>query len=954
MSITRRDFIRSLGALAGGTAIQARAGTVADHLPGTLQPFTVELLDMNRGNWKFVDWNGQHLQLTNAVIAYAYPPQNARGIKLCYLCCDPEFPRDHSHGEIRTAISVKSDAGVRSFRVNEPFFSCDMTVSQSGSGITECRLENIQLGPAVNGDRYVEALYLVADDKYCPLWLSPTSTNNLPAVRLLTNRVGNIFTDKDDVRITLTGLGTDTSRKMDLSLELIDYTTKKSVWSTTLSFLVKAGQVSLRAISIPLKLFGIFELSAIHQGQHIATLRICRIPTARKVNPDRSSIGINIFQQQIWWYAFQIPMMAAAGVHWIRPWLAWENIWSNQQPQPDKWDTRALDAALRRMDRYEMRYQNILIQSPYWVAGDAPWGVPPMNRMKEWGEYVHRLVTQYKGRIRHYEVWNEPDGIMWTSEENSSEHYLAMLRTTWFAAKKADPKCTILGLSHAANMDWLKKVCDSGAANYMDIATFHTYASPQNFQMEAKRRIEELNLHHIQRFWINELGVTAYDFNSAYSTNFDCSESKQAITLVKNYAQAMALNPDMKVFWFCTYDPRDAEHESDWAGDAGIGLMYLGFLPKLAYAALAGYAKMTDGRQCLGMVQYPETGLHQVSFEGPVAVAWRDGDSQTDLISATQSGCLADESIVVRDIYANKLTSGKAGKIMLDFSHGPLYIEGSHQMAGTTAAYMAFQVQPDELEVGANRSAKLIISIPSKIELSVTSHPAAGFTVHELSKYTANRIYSVASKDVSERLSGVIQISAHFKPPAFGLLQAITLMKEIPVTANGGPNLIRDGSFSQDDLSAWTIQGNSSCTLDRSQYHLLPGCLKLSAPFQKRLVQWDIKPTATKPLHLKFWVKTQNLTGCRITLNLSWYEPKGWINISCLATNEETRSSESGVTTVDGVGHIPAETDGWKLIDVNLNPPYMPQNADHAAFFIDATGAGSGVIWIDELDMWQP
>lgn len=953
MSITRRDFISTLSAFAGGTAIRANAGTLAVHPPVTLQPFTVELLYMNRGNWKFVDWNGQHLQLPHPVMAYAYPPQNAREIQICYLCCDPEFPRDPSHGDLRTAVSVKSDVGVRSFQINEPFFACDVSVSQSGIGVTECRLANIQLGPAVNGDHYVDALYVLADEKYYPLWLAPASTNNAPALRLLTNRVGNIFTEKEDVKITLAGLGTIAASELDLSLELIDYSTKKAVWSKSTKLRVNASQIFLQPVSIPLKLFGIFELSAIHQGQHVATLRICRIPTARKVNPDASSIGINIFQQQIWWYAFQVPMMAVAGVHWIRPWLAWENIWSNQQPQPETWDTRALDSAIRRMDRYGMKYQNILFQSPKWVAGDAQCGVPPINRLKEWGQYVQRLVAQYKGRVQHYEVWNEPDG-MWVSEENSAEHYLAMLKTTWFAAKKADPKCTILGLSHAANMDWLKKVCDIGAAQYMDIATFHTYASPQDFPVEAKRRIGELDRHGIQRFWINELGVTAYDFNSGYSTQFDCSEIKQAITLVKDYAQSMALNPDMKVFWFCTYDPRDSEHESEWTGDSGIGLMYLGFLPKLAYAALASYARMTDGRRCLGMAKSPETGIHQVSFEGPVSVAWRDGVNQTDLISATQAGCLADETVIVRDIYANILASGKAGGIKLDFSHGPLYIEGSRQMSGMAAAYMAFQVQPDELVVGTSRAAKLVVSIPASTELSVAPLPSSDFTIRELSKSTSTRMYSVACKDVAQRISGVIQISANIKPPAFGLLQSISLIKEIPVTANGGPNLIRDGSFSRDDLSAWSMQGKSAYVLDRSECHLLPGSLKLSAPFDQRLVQWDVKPSANKPLHLKFWVKTQKLAGCKIALNLAWFEPKGWINTSRLATNEEIRSSESGVSTVDGVGRIPANTSGWELISIVLNPPYMPQNADHAAFFIDATGAGSGVVWIDDIDMWQP
>ncbi|MHB1460847.1 MAG: hypothetical protein ACYC1M_06170 [Armatimonadota bacterium] len=911
------------------------------HPPLPLQPFTVEMLDINRGSWKFVEWHGQHLKLPHAMTAYAYPPRDAKSVQISYLCCDPEYPREHAHAEMRHAVAVSGEADTGRYRINEPFFSCDIKTDRSGAGVLECQLSAIMLGPATTGDRYVEALYVVSDGRYYPVWLAPVGGDSVPPVRLLTNRVGHIFTDKEDVRITLAGLGNDVERELALSLELTDYTTKKSVWSKALKFRVKAGLVSLQGLSIPMKQLGIFELNVVCEAKTIRTLRVCRIPTARKITPDASSIGINLFQQQIWWYAFQAPMMAAAGVRWIRPWLAWENTWNTQQPQPDQWDTRALDASVRRMERFGMRYQDILFQAPKWVSSDIGWGVPPPDRMKEWGEYVYRLVSRYKGKIRDYEVWNEPDG-MWTSEPNSAEHYMELLKTTWAAAKKADPHCTIYGFSLAANIDWLKKVCDLGAADYMDIATFHTYASPQEMTTDAQKRVNVLKKYGINRYWINELGAPAYDFDARYSAQFDCSELKQATTIVKNYAQAMALNPDMKVFCFCTYDPRNPAYEPEWTGDAGIGIVYLGFLPKLAYAALAGYARMTDGKRCKGRVSYPNTGLYQVSFEAPVAFVWREGGQLTDLVPAGELGCLADEQITVRDMYTNIISTGKAGQIMLDFAHGPLYIEGSHQMVGLAAANNAFYVQPDELAIDASRTVELEVNLPSQYPLSMVSHPRGAFTLRELSKSAQSRSYSVEAKAATDRVNGVIEVSSEIPAADYGLAQAITMTRKVPVTANGSPNLVRDGSFSRSDLSSWSVSGKSECSLDTSQYHLLPASLKLTAPFEKRLVQWDVKPDPDKPMHLKFWVMTQGLASCNINLSIAWFGPKDWIRTTCLAATE-----------LEGVSRIPSNTVGWEAIDAVLNPPYMPLEANRGAFFIDAANGGSGVIWLDDLDMWQ-
>ncbi len=987
-NITRRNFLRTLGALAGGIAVQSQAGagvsedqtgTIRHHLPLPLSPFTVELLDENRGKWQFLDWAGQHLYLKGPVQAFAFTERSEASVRLAYLCCNPEFPRDPAHAVFRMASPIEGKEPGRHFRIHEPYFSCTLSVRMVGNGVWDCTLEDILLGPAITGDRYVEGLYLLADNMAFLIWLAPPGAGSGPQVRLLTRRVGNVFGENEPTRVSIIGLRPGPERELHVTLRAVAYDTGKPIWRSRIHLAGGTGRPASHEITLPLKHFGIFELNAESAGRSLARLRICRLPAPQPIHPDISTIGINIFQQQIWWYAFQVPLLAAAGVHWIRPWLAWENVWRIQEPQPGKWDFRALDAAVRRMDLYQMRYQDILYAAPRWVADD---GVPPINPsgFKEWAEYVEKLVARYRGRIRYYEVWNEPDApkqdgvppkhIPAPRKERrtndhfpaqtrvNARHYLAMLKTAWRAAKRADPDCLILGLSlrDGGNLTWLKEACQGGASVYMNGASIHIYVPPSDFLYEAQMRQRILAQHNIQRIWINEMGTTAYDFNPAYSAEYDCSEQKQAATLVADFAQARVLDPKMKTFWFCTYDPRDAAHQSGWTADAGIGVLYLGFLPKLAYAALAGFAKMVDGRRCLGYANNTREGWRQVSFVGPVAAAWCGNvrQDQKNRVPATRLGCLPQERISVRDMYTNLISRGNAAGVALDFSHGPLYIEGSRQMAGLASAEMAFRVEPEELTMGVSRTAMIALTAPPETKISATPYPNSEISARVLLNRGTGKKQIMVTVEAGEkpyRVFGVLAVQTTFDPPSMGLLKPAPIVRFVPITAGGGPNLIRDGGFYQHGLSTWTPQGNSAFALDTKIGHARPGCLRLHAPFHLRLVQWNIYPERGKPLHLKFWVKTENLAGCLITANLAWFgAPNGkWIETWRLATNGNAKTP--GRQTIGGVGRIPNNTD-WMSVAVAVPP--MPPKADKAAFFIDARDGGTGIIYFDDLDLWQP
>ncbi len=921
-------------------------------VPLPLQPFTLELLDLKRGQWHFLHDTGSLLELAGPIVAYAFPRAAGKPLRLAYLCSDHEFPGDLDHAVLKVTQPAEDTEGLLWFRIEEPYFACDIMAQFIDDNVVRCELHNIQPGPAIWGDKYVEGLYiLVGDDPYL-LWLTGDSKPGGLQIRLLTDRVGHVFTEDEPVQVILAALRPPKDGSRTFTLRATDYATDHVVWRGRLRLRCRTNEVARQKFAIPLKRFGVFEISA-RSGAAAARLRVCRIPVPNNIDPEASAIGINVFQQHTWWYTYQVPLLAKAGVRWIRPWLCWENTWHRQESEPGKWNTHNLDAALRRMEKYSQRYEYLLFRAPEWIAGSTGAGVPPVTKMDQWAEYVARLVSRYRGRIRHYEVWNEPD-LMWPEDtRGSGEHYLEMLKATWEAAKRADPDCVIDGLSHSGRESWLHNVGKLGAARYLDVVTIHSYAKPGDFAALVERRRSILNRYNLghKPLWINEFGTSAYDFSPEYNAKYNCSEQRQATTLVSCYAQALSYGPDPKAFWFCSLDPRDPAHQSQWTGDAGIGILYLGLLPKMSYAALAGVAKQLDGRTCLGRAE-PHADLHQVSFEGPLAVVWHDRPTRAGPVPATRLGCLPAESITVHDMFTNELASGPAGEIMLNFSQGALYLEGSQQMAGVARAEQATHVQPEHIPLDAGGIGHIDLTAPPGAQIVLGPQPKLPISA-QIREQNGETHISLMARDKAPRVAAYLRVRAVLEPGILGLREPAEVDRWVSVSI-GEPNLIRDGAFFAGNLFEWLPDWKSDYSWDPDRGHETPGSLRLDAPFDRRLVQQGIQLNPNQPLKLRAWVKSERLTGCLATFNLALFDREGWLQTWALATSGREGDDLGDTVLVPDAAKMPTGTADWTLLAVTLAPKFIAAQTTRAKFHVDVKGGGTGTLWIDDLDLWQP
>ena len=178
---------------------------------------------------------------------------------------------------------------------------------------------------------------------------------------------------------------------------------------------------------------------------------------------------------------------------------------------------------------------------PAWsrAAGDAAGTFAPPDDYNDFGDFIYTLVSRYKGRIRYYQIWNEPNIYPeWGSYPISPEDYTRLLKVGATRAREADPNVVIIcgalastiALQPAApppqnalnDLLFLQRMYDAGAAPYFDIMAMQAYglwSGPTDRRMHPRlinfgrpqfvRDLMVANGDAAKPIWISEMGWNA-------------------------------------------------------------------------------------------------------------------------------------------------------------------------------------------------------------------------------------------------------------------------------------------------------------------------------------------------------------------------------------------------------------------------------------------------------------
>ncbi len=221
-----------------------------------------------------------------------------------------------------------------------------------------------------------------------------------------------------------------------------------------------------------------------------------------------------------------------------------------------------------------------------------------------WIGYVEFVATTFKGKIKAYQVWNEPnnDGF-WTASANppsgvTPENYAKLYIATRNAIKAIDPDAIVIcgsvtGASSDAikfTNDTLSYIKNNGGLSQIDAYSIHMYSkSPEGSYLDGLNAVYNnafLKQGYTGPVWMTENGWSAVD---------DVSVEEQASLAIRfpiMYESFLkSHNTTGKNFWYdLKNDGADASEK-----EHNFGLMYNDDTPKPAYNAVKIFNKLTNG-----------------------------------------------------------------------------------------------------------------------------------------------------------------------------------------------------------------------------------------------------------------------------------------------------------------------------------------------------------------------
>ncbi len=428
-------------------------------------------------------------------------------------------------------------------------------------------------------------------------------------------------------------------------------------------------------------------------------------PKLERTPPDPdSAIGVGLYLYRFRTHPDRAAMMdrmaalaAQAGVKWTRE----EIQWHVTEPRQGEFDWTFYDELVDTAARHGISVYGLLAYGSPWTDVYSDEGT------RHYAAWAAAAVRRYKDRIRHWEIWNEPNIFFWSGPR---ELYPVLLNRAYEAIKAEDPQAVVLGCSTAGiDTAFIREVMNAGGR--FDALTIHPYRG----ELKDLEFIHELRaareLVGGRDVWLTEMG-----FPSQLIDGY--SERRQASLVARVYLCALAGGAVRNVSW---YDFRN-DGADPFYNEANFGLVRHDLRLKPGYGTLAALARTLGAMRPAGPVDL-----------GAGRYAFRFTDGREDVVAACapDAGSLlafrAERPLRVTDAFGTVVEPTDAGGAMvvtLDTGM-PVYLRGP-------AGFVLHPVEPPVVLTIQGRAVDDAVSVGPGQIVELTFSPAHEATAWEL------------------------------------------------------------------------------------------------------------------------------------------------------------------------------------------------------------------------------
>jgi hypothetical protein len=327
---------------------------------------------------------------------------------------------------------------------------------------------------------------------------------------------------------------------------------------------------------------------------------------------------------------------------------SFDSSWMLVEAKQGTWDFEVLDREVALATANKSNLDFVLTGTPTWASarpgesGANIWEEPGSRaeaaNIQNWINYVTTIASRYKGRVKQYECWNEPETTY--SYTGSVTSMVELCQAEYVALKAIDPTIIVASPAFGGVGSFAEGYLSKGGIGTFDVFNFHFYppkTSPESIVpalQSVKNALASYGLEAIP-LWVTETGYfIASGPNAVEQEQFpagayvlDSLTSQQF--LARSYLVSWALGIQQSL-WFC------------WASNEWAIVDDLGMTDKPATVAFREVAGWMEGARLL---TYTETSngtwtLSIIDRNGnPAYIVWNDQEEeeQTEMMSVPAS-----------------------------------------------------------------------------------------------------------------------------------------------------------------------------------------------------------------------------------------------------------------------------------------------------------------------------
>lgn len=202
-----------------------------------------------------------------------------------------------------------------------------------------------------------------------------------------------------------------------------------------------------------------------------------------------------------------------------------ETHWFSLEPRKGEWHFEKLDIAMRLMESRGVDVLLTLCGTPTWASSKpdlkgvyVPGEYAPPRDLKDWEDYVRKVVERYRGRIRYYELWNEPavyevDGV---KAHFTAAKLVELGRSAYRIIKEVDPAAKFTSPPMVGWPEGVRRMeayLAAGGGECMDIVSYHFYGVPDQVPQYHAALVKVLARYGLAQLpiWNTEFGYLIED-----------------------------------------------------------------------------------------------------------------------------------------------------------------------------------------------------------------------------------------------------------------------------------------------------------------------------------------------------------------------------------------------------------------------------------------------------------